>query len=738
MNLFHESKKVLDKDGKVNPLGPYGKQKLTGREVSTYFRRNKVKDPQIKKAVEVALDLQGAMSVASSEIKKFYGDKILKSKEVQSALKYANESVEYDIREDLNEFRRYIVKGPRGEVKVTANSESDAITRARSGHMASTPRSAFSARMEGSFWGQDKMAKKAASHFSKNTHVRLVKDKNGYSRATISKKDKEKIAQLKRDGYKEVPIEALDKEDEKTVKDVIGQLNKAVKAHKGQVKTLTKDLKDSVNENYRKLAQKGMGTETKKDARVGLELDYYDSKGNKHMGKITKKTATGYSVQDDKTRKTHTFKFHDRVEAKKLLAASNEFDKNPLKGFPYNEELQKNIQEEVRSVLGEAPYDKADVKKVKVLEKKLKNMLKEVDKTMRGSGLSAPAFADIRSGISKGLKSIEKFYRVAKQIPMKPTKPGQQPQASISDILKMGDEINEAKMPFKSPTGWSFKEEGKDTIVLTQSKSSHYPRPFTRMTKEDFKLLQKVIGQVKISESINEVKKQEVDAMKKVSKDMQSVLKSYQKIANMGDKELKNTKHNASYKKVLDARDAILTMIGTLNTQMLLKKESYDISDTYRVMNDSQHCELIEDKVLKFTKVKDKSLEKHLKFVTKKVGAKLEKIAGGFQVSDTDMKGFTAVVDYIFDKSIKKNMLDGGGMSDVNMVNEGKYSKYSDLLLKKQRMPDNADKTQINKQISKERQKLNMSMWEDAIEENMERGIMKKMRKGRVAKGMPR
>ena len=87
MNLFHESKKVLDKDGKVNPLGPYGKQKLTGREVSTYFRRNKVKDSKIKKAVEVALDLGGAMNVASSEIKKFYGDNILKSKEVQNALK---------------------------------------------------------------------------------------------------------------------------------------------------------------------------------------------------------------------------------------------------------------------------------------------------------------------------------------------------------------------------------------------------------------------------------------------------------------------------------------------------------------------------------------------------------------------------------------------------------------------------------------------------------------------------
>ena len=418
MNLFHESKKVLDKDGKVNPLGPYGKQKLTGREVSTYFRRNKVKDPQIKKAVEVALDLQGAMSVASSEIKKFYGDKILKSKEVQSALKYANESVEYDIREDLNEFRRYIVKGPRGEVKVTANSESDAITRARSGHMANTPRSAFSARMEGSFWGQDGMNKAAKKMFNKNTHIKLVKDKGSYQSATISKKDKQKIAQLKRDGYKEVPIEALDKEDEKTVKDVIGQLNKAVKAHKGQVKTLTKDLKDSVNENYRKLAQYGMGTETSKSARVGLEHDFYDSKGNKQFGKIIQKTNTGYLVKDDKGKK-HVLKYHDRKKAAKMLKPNyvhtekNEFSKNPLKGFPYNEQLQKNIQEEVRSVLGEAPYDKADVKKVQGLEKKLRNMLKEVDKVMRGSGLSAPAFSMVRGGITKGLTSIEKFYKIA-------------------------------------------------------------------------------------------------------------------------------------------------------------------------------------------------------------------------------------------------------------------------------------------------------------------------------------
>ena len=120
-----------------------------------------------------------------------------------------------------------------------------------------------------------------------------------------------------------------------------------------------------MNENYRKLAQKGMGTETKKSARVGLELDYYDSNGNKHMGKITKKTATGYTVQDDKTRKTHTFKFHDRVDAKKLLAAANEFDKNPLKGFPYNESLDEEVPEALKKQIERAVADVKRAQKFK-------------------------------------------------------------------------------------------------------------------------------------------------------------------------------------------------------------------------------------------------------------------------------------------------------------------------------------------------------------------------------------
>ena len=51
-------------------------------------------------------------------------------------------------------------------------------------------------------------------------------------------------------GYKEKgknKKEELDKEDEKTVGDVVKQLKKAVKAHQSQVDTLTKDIKDEVS-----------------------------------------------------------------------------------------------------------------------------------------------------------------------------------------------------------------------------------------------------------------------------------------------------------------------------------------------------------------------------------------------------------------------------------------------------------------------------------------------------------
>ena len=110
-NIFQElkEKKVLDKDGKVDALGPYGKSKLTGMEVNNYFKKNKVKDAKVKKAVEVALDLSGAHSVATKEIAKFYGNAMLKNKDVMKALKFANES--FVLNQELNQIHEaYLIE----------------------------------------------------------------------------------------------------------------------------------------------------------------------------------------------------------------------------------------------------------------------------------------------------------------------------------------------------------------------------------------------------------------------------------------------------------------------------------------------------------------------------------------------------------------------------------------------------------------------------------------------------
>ena len=75
------------------------------------------------------------------------------------------------------------------------------------------------------------------------------------------------------------------------------------------------------------------------------------------------------------------------------------------------------------------------------------------------------------------------------------------------------------------------------------------------------------------AEDLQEITDKEIGAVKKLSKDMQSVLKGYQKITGLGDKELKDTKHNETYKAILTARDKVLTLIGTLQTDKLLKGE---------------------------------------------------------------------------------------------------------------------------------------------------------------------
>lgn len=81
------------------------------------------------------------------------------------------------------------------------------------------------------------------------------------------------------------------------------------------------------------------------------------------------------------------------------------------------------------------------------------------------------------------------------------------------------------------------------------------------------------------AEEIVETTDREIKAIQKLSKDMQSVLKGYQNATKLGDKELKDVKHNDTYKAVLTARDKILTLIGTLQTDKLLRGEEVEITE---------------------------------------------------------------------------------------------------------------------------------------------------------------
>ena len=86
--------------GKLDPNSPMGKTKLTGREVSQYYRDNPAakraaRDKNIKLAIELALDLGGNMNYAIKEIEKLKRN-LSKHPEVQKALRSANENFDYE------------------------------------------------------------------------------------------------------------------------------------------------------------------------------------------------------------------------------------------------------------------------------------------------------------------------------------------------------------------------------------------------------------------------------------------------------------------------------------------------------------------------------------------------------------------------------------------------------------------------------------------------------------------
>lgn len=73
---------------------------------------------------------------------------------------------------------------------------------------------------------------------------------------------------------------------------------------------------------------------------------------------------------------------------------------------------------------------------------------------------------------------------------------------------------------------------------------------------------------------IKEVTDKEINAVKKLSKDMEKIKKDYFKIAKMGDKTLQLAGFNKQYETILKAQQEILKIIGDMQTMKILSDKA--------------------------------------------------------------------------------------------------------------------------------------------------------------------
>ena len=115
---------------------------------------------------------------------------------------------------------------------------------------------------------------------------------------------------------------------------------------------------EELEENYRSLAQKGIGAETKGSIKVGHGVDYYHPKnGDKHMGKIHSMSDSGYVVKDDKTGEKHSFDYFRKEEVE---IEGSELDEDEYKGKRYGHMGIKIKSEKHYHQLVQADKDRAE------------------------------------------------------------------------------------------------------------------------------------------------------------------------------------------------------------------------------------------------------------------------------------------------------------------------------------------------------------------------------------------
>ena len=163
-----------------------------------------------------------------------------------------------------------------------------------------------------------------------------------------------------------------------------------------------------LDENFRKLAVMGIGTETKKGAKVGQSMDYYLPKtGDKSTGKIMRVSKDGYEIENDGELtprlkgKRHKFKFYDptsdktsvRGMRKENYEIGNDYAKHTLRVTP------GQLESDVDDMLGIAQKKNLSMRETlaklwgmtesknpfeKKVNEKEDEMVKKVTKTMTG------------------------------------------------------------------------------------------------------------------------------------------------------------------------------------------------------------------------------------------------------------------------------------------------------------------------------------------------------------------
>ena len=608
------------KGGKLDPLSKMGKSKLTGQEVAKYYKDNPkakmaAKDKTVKKAIELALDLGGNYTLASKEIEKLKRG-LSKMPVVQQALKTANEDMTSTTsvampdgiplgkvkktkvlkRKDLEEsmedklgklfktrnrkeidgianlmnmtsvkvlqsmqkqnpkgFSRMAIKMgelPAMKESINENTMTYRVKGIQKPEMDKFNSSAKLMKLKVAFKkkGNDTLVTMSGNKKQLRDFDAVARGKSSYGDPSLIEDAVERakeMADLKAKHKREAEQEKdeIQRTKDTATEDVLAQLNSLEE----QLDLLEKQfaLKPGQDGLERKIR-----TKFKKSRASGPAMEHDDV-----MDMLQKKKDGKHKIKDPNTslivRSLARIMNQDRRGAAKKGAAFG-------KGEPRDEMDAPKIKK-IIDVISKGMTITKKGKKIMRDPKEL-NLFADLDTAIRDDVYEVILQASnglIFSLIYEGYKSgtalneesatMKKVRQVVKKKSMMKIDGMQLDLTTASMISQVYDKVNPQN------------KKRMDTLKLPGLVN----------------LTMKVAGKSrKESTDLQEVTRQEVDAMKKLSKDMQKVLQTYQKIATIGDKELKDTRHNKDYKKVLDARDSILKMIGTLNTKMLMQKEA--------------------------------------------------------------------------------------------------------------------------------------------------------------------